>query len=69
MALAQFFFDGNKRTSMMTMNIDLVKMGYSPVTVPGTKIHEWNMALTELFMRLDAQPIVDLLDENVIIYR
>lgn len=69
MALAQFFFDGNKRTSMMTMNIDLVKMGYSPITVPGTKTHEWNSALTELFMRLDAQPIVDLLGESVIIYR
>lgn len=69
MALAQFFFDGNKRTSMMTMNIDLVKMGYSPITVPGTKTHEWNAALTELFMRLDAQPIIDLLGESVIIYR
>lgn len=69
MALAQFFFDGNKRTSMMTLNIDLVKMGYSPITVPGTKTHEWNVALTELFVRLDAQPIIDLLGESVIIYR
>lgn len=69
MALAQFFFDGNKRTSMMTLNVDLVRMGYSPITVPGTKTHEWNVALTELFMRLDAQPIVDLLGESVIINR
>lgn len=69
MALAQFFFDGNKRTSMMTLNADLVQMGYSPITVPGTKTHEWNVALTELFMRLDAQPIVDLLGESVIINR
>lgn len=69
MALAQFFFDGNKRASMMTLNVDLVRMGYSPITVPGTKTHEWNVALTELFMRLDAQPIIDLLGESVIIYR
>lgn len=69
MALAQFFFDGNKRTSMMTLNVDLVRMGYSPITVPGTKTHEWNEALTELFTRLDAQPIIDLLGESVIIYR
>ena len=69
MALAQFFFDGNKRTSMMTLNVDLVQMGYSPITVPGTRTHEWNVALTELFMRLDAQPIVDLLGESVIINR
>lgn len=69
MALAQFFFDGNKRTSMMALNADLVQMGYSPITVPGTKTHEWNVALTELFMRLDAQPIVDLLGESVIINR
>ena len=69
MALAQFFFDGNKRTSMMTLNVDLVRMGYSPITVPGTKTHEWNVALTELFIRLDAQPIIDLLGESVIINR
>ena len=69
MALAQFFFDGNKRTSMMTLNVDLVQIGYSPITVPGTRTHEWNVALTELFMRLDAQPIVDLLGESVIINR
>lgn len=69
MALAQFFFDGNKRTSMMTLNVDLVQMGYSPITVPGTRTHEWNVALTELFMRLDAQPIVDLLGESAIINR
>lgn len=69
MALAQFFFDGNKRTSMMTLNVDLVQIGYSPITVPGTRTHEWNVALTELFMRLDAQPIVDLLGESVITNR
>lgn len=69
MALAQFFFDGNKRTSMMTLNVDLVQIGYSPITVPGTRTHEWNVALTELFMRLDAQPIVDLLGESAIINR
>lgn len=69
MALAQFFFDGNKRTSMMTLNVDLVRMGYSPITVPGTKTHEWNVALTELFMRLDAQPIIDLLGESAIVFR
>lgn len=69
MALAQFFFDANKRTSMITLNIDLVQMGYSPITVPGTKTHEWNVALTELFMRLDAQPIIDLLGESAIVFR
>lgn len=69
MALAQFFFDGNKRTSMMALNVDLVQMGYSPITVPGTKTYEWNVSLTELFMRLDAQPIIDLLGESALVHR
>lgn len=69
MALAQFFFDGNKRTAMMTLNVDLVSRGYSPITVPGERAHEWNVGLTELFMRRDVQPIIDLLGESVLVYR
>lgn len=69
MALGQFFFDGNKRTAMMTLNVDLVSRSYSPITVPGERTHEWNTALTELFMRRDAQPIIDLLGESVLVYR
>ena len=49
--------------------MDLVSRGYSPITVPGERAHEWNVTLTELFMRRDAQPIIDLLGESVLVYR
>ena len=64
MARAQFFWDGNKRTAVMTASLELVAHGYMPFTVSGNKQLEWHQALTELFMRDDAAPLIAVLEES-----
>ncbi len=64
MARAQFFWDGNKRTAVMTASLELVTHGYMPFTVSGNKQLERHQALTELFMRDDAAPLIAVLEES-----
>ncbi|MBC3186886.1 hypothetical protein H7347_09970 [Corynebacterium sp. zg-331] len=64
MARAQFFWDGNKRTAVMSASLELVTHGYMPFTVSGNKQLEWHQALTELFMRDDAAPLIGVLEES-----
>lgn len=60
-ALAQFYFDGNKRTARWMMNGHLMAHGYEPIGVPVTRRQEWNAALSRLFTTADASALLSIL--------
>ncbi|WPF66173.1 MULTISPECIES: Fic family protein [unclassified Corynebacterium] len=64
MARSQFFWDGNKRTSVMAASLELVTHGFMPLTVSGNRQLEWHQALTELFIRDDATDLISVLGDS-----
>lgn len=60
-ALAQFYFDGNKRTARWMMNGHLMAHGYEPIGVPVSRRAEWNAALSTLFTTAEASPLLSIL--------
>lgn len=59
---AQYFGDGNKRTSRYTMNGYLIANGYSPIMIPVSERKAYESVLHSLFMGHDFEPYVRLLD-------
>lgn len=64
--LTQFFYDGNKRTAMMTAAVELIQAGHAPLVVQGKDFEEWHSCLTTLFHEKGAQPLFDLLGKSTL---
>lgn len=59
---AQFYFDGNKRTSRNMMNGHLMINGMRTISIPAAARAEYDHALDRLFRDGDANPHMDLLN-------
>ena len=59
--LAQFYFDGNKRTARMIANGMLVDAGFDAVFIPAADRAHYNDLLTNMFLYRDEQPMTDYL--------
>ncbi|WP_150114405.1 hypothetical protein [Corynebacterium oculi] len=64
MARSQFFWDGNKRTAVMTSSLELVTHGFMPLTISGNRQEDWHRSLTHLFMRADATDLLSVLGDS-----
>lgn len=53
-ALQQFFFDGNKRTSRLMMNGILMSAGIDAISVPASKVQEFNEKMVHFYLSKDA---------------
>ncbi|MEH0110639.1 Fic family protein [Tersicoccus sp. MR15.9] len=59
----QFFFDGNKRTSRIMMNGELMRCGYDPIIVPVARRPEFDRHLVTLYREADATVLMRFLIE------
>lgn len=48
-ALAQFYFDGNKRTARYMMNGHLMSHGIDAISVPAARAHEFNVRMVDFY--------------------
>ncbi len=60
-ALAQFYFDGNKRTSRMMMNGVLMSNGIDAISIPAARAQEFNEKMVEFYVNKDALPMMNFL--------
>ncbi|MHD0294239.1 hypothetical protein [Rhodococcus qingshengii] len=60
-ARAQFYFDGNKRTSRHVMNGLLMSAGYHAIIVPNSRRLEFDQACVRMFADADATEIMQFL--------
>ncbi|MDE8647509.1 Fic family protein [Rhodococcus qingshengii] len=60
-ARAQFYFDGNKRTSRHLMNAILMAAGHHPIVVPVARELEFDEACVSMFADADATEIMQFL--------
>lgn len=51
---AQFYFDGNKRTSRLMMNGHLMAHGIEPISIPAAKRAEYNRVMVSAYTTRDA---------------
>jgi len=58
-AYNQFYFDGNKRTSRLMMNGELMAHGFDAIVTPATKQLEYNRSLRHMFEFGDARPYIE----------
>lgn len=65
-ARLQPFWDGNKRTALMTSSVDLVNHGHPPLVVEKELKSEWHEGLNTLFMDGDATDVLDVLRRSVL---
>lgn len=57
----QFYFDGNKRTSRLMMNGELISNGFDAIVLPAARKREYETALRDLFLDSDANPLIGFL--------
>ncbi|ULD38970.1 cell filamentation protein Fic [Rhodococcus qingshengii] len=60
-ARAQFYFDGNKRTSRHVMNGLLMSAGYHAIVVPNSRRLEFDQACVHMFANADGTEIMQFL--------
>lgn len=60
-ALQQFFFDGNKRTSRLMMNGELLMSGLNAINVPFSQAEVFNAAMVDLYRSKNANRILQFL--------
>ncbi|WP_336873522.1 Fic family protein [Rhodococcus qingshengii] len=60
-ARAQFYFDGNKRTSRHMMNGLLMSAGYHAIVVPNSRRLEFDQACVHMFANADGTEIMQFL--------
>ena len=63
----QNFWDGNKRTSLITANHYMISNGAGIMTVPPEKLAEFNRNLTEFYDTGEAYPLKKYLYDNCIL--
>ncbi|MDY5148377.1 Fic family protein [Actinotignum sanguinis] len=59
--LAQYYFDGNKRTARLMASGYLMARGYDAIAIPAAYFEEYQNALRELFLNRDIAPIAELI--------
>jgi Fic family protein len=62
-ALQQYFFDGNKRTSRAMMNGILMTAGIDAISVPASKVQEFNEKMVQFYLTKDATGMILFLSE------
>lgn len=62
-ALQQFFFDGNKRTSRFMMNGILMTAGIDAISVPASRVQEFNEKMVRFYIHKDATEMMAFLME------
>ena len=65
-ARGQFFWDGNKRTSMTLANKILIAAGAGFLTITDRHMEQFNTLLVEYYNTGDSEPLKDFLYENTI---
>lgn len=57
----QFFYDGNKRTSRLMMNGELMRYGYDVINISADRQLEYNKKMTDFYDSKDATPMMAFL--------
>ena len=65
-ARGQFFWDGNKRTSMTLANKILISAGAGFLTITDKHMEKFNTLLVEYYNTGNSEPLTDFLYENTI---
>lgn len=60
-SLQQFFFDGNKRTSRLMMNGELLSSGLNAINIPFAQAEIFNAAMVDLYRTRNANSILRFL--------
>ena len=60
-ALHQFFHDGNKRTGRLMMNGELLSAGLDAVSVPASRVLEFNTAMIRFYEGRDATEMMEFM--------
>ncbi len=60
-ALQKVFFDGNKRTSRLMMNGELLTSGLNAINVPFSRAEIFNAAMVDLYRSRNANRILHFL--------
>lgn len=55
---AQFYFDGNKRTSRLMMNGHLMAHGIEPISIPAASRQEYNQVMSQAYVTGDASAAI-----------
>ena len=62
-ALNQFFYDGNKRTSRLLMNGQLLAAGHDAISIPARRKEEFNREMIRFYDNRDGSDMMALLTE------
>ena len=65
-ARGQFFWDGNKRTSLVLANVVLLQAGAGMLTITEKNMEEFNTRLLEYYNTGEAEPLKDFLYDHAI---
>jgi Fic family protein len=60
-ALHQFFFDGNKRTSRLMMNGELLRSGFNAINIPFAEAQTFNRLMVDFYRSKEATPMMHFL--------
>lgn len=63
---SQLFWDGNKRTSMISANKIMIENGAGIIKVPDNKLEEFNILLSEFYTLNDNSRIKSFIYNNCI---
>lgn len=60
---SQFFYDGNKRTSLLMLNGHLMSNGYPPLSIPAKRLTEYNAGMIKFYESGDYEEMLGFLRE------